>query len=67
LPPTLLEGDQMHYEVERLNMAGRWIRSGGIYKLLTDAKRQATAARKRGSLVRIVRVAEDGSREVVEE
>jgi hypothetical protein len=57
----------MHYEVERLNLAGHWIRSGGNYKLLTDAKRQATAARERGSVVRIVRVAEDGAREVVEE
>ncbi len=57
----------MHYEVERLNMAGRWLRLGKKYKLLSNAQLEAAVMRGRGSVVRIVRVAYDGSREVVEE
>ena len=61
----------MHYEIERLNMAGNWLRpagkSGKKYKLLSEAQREAAIARDRGSLVRIVRVTDDGSRMVVEE
>ena len=61
----------MQYEVERLSIAGRWLkptgRSGKKYKLLSDAQLEAAAMRGRGSVVRIVRVADDGSREVVEE
>ena len=60
----------MHYEVQRLNMAGRWLKPGNTakkYKSLGDAQLEAAAARGRGSVVRIVRVADDGSREVAEE
>jgi hypothetical protein len=61
----------MHYEIERLNLEGRWLRptgkSGKKYKLLSEAQREAAIARNRGSVVRIVRVADDGSRMVVEE
>ncbi len=61
----------MHYEIERLNMVGHWLKptgkSGKKYKLLSEAQREAAIARNRGSLVRIVRVADDGSRMVVEE
>ncbi len=61
----------MHYELERLSVAGRWlgagIRSAKKYKLLSDAQREAAAVSGRGSVVRIVRVADDGAREVVEE
>jgi hypothetical protein len=61
----------MHYEVERLSIADRWLkptgRSGKKYKSLSDAQLEGAAMRGRGSVVRIVRVADDGSREVVEE
>ena len=61
----------MHYELERLSVTGRWLRrtgkSGKKYKLLSEAQREAAVARDRGSLVRIVRVTDDGSRMVVEE
>ena len=61
----------MHYEIERLSVAGRWLRptgkSGKKYKLLSDAQLEAAVVRDRGSVVRIVRVADDGSRMVVEE
>ena len=42
-------------------------KSGKKYKLLSEAQREAAIARNRGSLVRIVRVTDDGSRMVVEE
>jgi hypothetical protein len=61
----------MHYEIERLNMAGSWLRpagkSGKKYKLLSNAQLEAAVVRGRGSVVRIVQVADDGSRTVVEE
>jgi hypothetical protein len=61
----------MHYEVERLNMASRWLkprgRAGKKHKSLSDAQLEAAAARDRGSVARIVQVADDGSRTVVEE
>jgi hypothetical protein len=61
----------MHYEVERLSMAGRWLKSSGKsgkkYKLLSEAQLEAELVRGHGSVVRIVRVADDGSRTVVEE
>jgi hypothetical protein len=61
----------MHYEIERLSMAGRWLKptgkSGKKYKLLSDAQPEAAIVKGRGSVVRIVRVADDGSRTVVEE
>ncbi len=60
----------MHYQIERLNLAGRWLKTNDRwtkkYKLLSDAQLGAAAVRGRGSVVRIVRVADDGSREVVE-
>ena len=61
----------MHYEVERCSVTGRWLKTNDNrwakkYKLLSDAQREAAAVRGRGSVVRIVRVADDGSREVVE-
>jgi hypothetical protein len=60
----------MHYELERLSMAGRWLGAGSKlakkYKLLSDAQLGAAIVRGRGSVVRIIRVADDGSRELVE-
>jgi hypothetical protein len=60
----------MHYEVERLSVAGHWLRTSGRsvkkYKLLSDAQLEAASVRGRGSVVRIVRVADDGLRIVVE-
>ena len=59
----------MHYEIERFSMAGHWLKPGRWakkYKLLSDAQLEAAAVRGRGSVVRIVRVADGGSREVVE-
>jgi hypothetical protein len=61
----------VHHELERLSVTGRWLRptdrSGKKYKLLSDAQIETASARGRGSVVRIVRVADDGSRMVVEE
>jgi hypothetical protein len=61
----------MHYEIERLSIADRWLkptgRSGKKYKLLSDAQLEAAAMRGRGSVVRIVGVTDNGSRTVVEE
>jgi hypothetical protein len=58
-------------ELERLSVTGRWLRPTGKlgkkYKLLSEAQREAAIARDRGSVVRIVRVTDDGSRMVVEE
>jgi hypothetical protein len=60
----------VHHELERLSVTARWLRrtgkSGRKYKLLSEAQREAAIARERGSLVRIVRVTDDGSREVAE-
>ena len=61
----------MHHELERLSVTGRWLsrtsKSGKKYKLLSEAQREAAIARDRGSVVRIIQVADDGSRMVVEE
>ena len=61
----------MHYEIERRSVTSRWLKTGTRsvkkYKLLSDAQWEAAIVRGRGSVVRIVRVADDGSREVVEE
>jgi hypothetical protein len=61
----------VHYELERLSVTGRWLRptgrSGKKYKLLSEAQREAAIARARGSVARIVRVADDGLRTVVVE
>ena len=61
----------MHYEIERLSVTGRWLRrtgkSGKKYKLLSEAQREAAIARDRGSVVRIIRITDDGLRTVVEE
>jgi hypothetical protein len=60
----------MHYEIERLNLEGRGLKTGKTvkkYKLLSDAQLEAVIVRGRGSVTRIVRVADDGSRTVVEE
>ena len=61
----------MHYEIERLSVTGRWLKTSGKtvkkYKLLSDAQLEAAAVKGRGSVVRIVRVADDRSRKVVEE
>jgi hypothetical protein len=53
----------MHYEIERLNLEGRWLKTGKWtkkYKLLSDAQLEAAIVKGRGS------VADDGSREVAE-
>jgi hypothetical protein len=61
----------VHYEFERLSVTGRWLRptgrSGKKYKLLSEAQRDAAVARERGSMVRILRVTDDGLRTVMEE
>jgi hypothetical protein len=60
----------MHYEIERLNLEGRWLKTGKTvkkYKLLSDAQLEAVIVQGRGSVTRIVRVADDGSRTVVED
>ena len=61
----------MHYEIERYSVTGRWLKAGTRsvkkHKLLGNAQLEAAVVRDRGSVVRIVRVADDGSREVVEE
>ena len=60
----------MHYEIERLSMAGNWLKpgmTGKRYKLLSDAQLEAAAVKGRGDVVRIVQVADDRSRKVVEE
>jgi len=57
----------MYYEIERLNLEGRWLKTGKWtkkYKLLSDAHVEAAVGRGRGSVVRIIRVADDGSRYV---
>jgi hypothetical protein len=60
----------VHHELERLSVTGCWLRptgrSGKKYKLLSEAQREAAIARDRGSVVRIVQVADDESRIVVE-
>ncbi len=56
----------MHYELERLSVAGCWLKTRKKYKLLDQAKLQAVVVRDRRCSVRIVWVADDGSREVVE-
>ncbi len=53
----------MHYEVEVRSNAGEWLGIQKRYKLLGDA---ALRAESRGCVARIVRVAGDGAREVVE-
>jgi len=56
------------YDTVRLE--GRWLKPGKTakkYKLLSDAQLEAAIVKGRGSVVRIVRVADDGSRMVVEE
>ena len=61
----------MHYEIERCSVTGRWLKptgkSGKKYKLLSNAQREAAIVKARGSVVRIVRVTDDGGREVAEE
>jgi hypothetical protein len=57
----------MHYELERLSVAGCWLKTRKKYKLLNGAKLQAVVVRDRRCAVRIIRVADDGSREMVEE
>ncbi len=60
----------MHYEIERRSVTGRWLKVGTKlvkkYKFLSDAQLEAAVVRGRGSVVRIIRVANDGSREMVE-
>jgi hypothetical protein len=54
----------MHYEIKRFSLAGRWLRltgkAGRKYKLLSEAQLEAELVRGRGSVVRIVRMADDG-------
>ena len=56
----------MHYEVEVRTNAGEWLGIQKRYKLLGDAALKAVRAENRGCVARIVRVAGDGAREVVE-
>ncbi len=54
-----------HYEVERRTNAGSWVSLRKRFKLLADARLEAEMVRDRGSEPRLVRVAGDGTREVV--
>jgi len=56
----------MHYEVEVRTNAGEWLGIQKRYKLLGDAALKAVRAENRGCVARIVRVAGDEAREVVE-
>jgi hypothetical protein len=59
----------VYHELERLSVTGRWLKTSGRsvkkYKLLSEAQREAAIARDRGSVVRIIRVTEEGGREVM--
>ena len=55
----------MHYEVEVRMNTGDWLAKRERHKLLADAELEADQVRDRGGEPRIVRVDEDGSREVV--
>jgi len=55
----------MHYEVEVKVNTGEWLPKRTRYKLLADAKIEAAQVEDRGGKRRVVRVAGDGSREVV--
>jgi hypothetical protein len=51
-------------------MAGNWLKPGKTgkkHKLLSDAQLEAATVKGRGDVVRIVQVADDRSRKVVEE
>jgi hypothetical protein len=56
----------MHYKVEVYSSEAGWLGTEKRYKLLTDAALRAAQAEGRGCATRIVRVASDGAREVVE-
>ena len=56
----------MHYEVEVRTNAGEWLGINKRYKLLGDAALRAAQGEDRGCVARVVRVAGDGAREVVE-
>jgi hypothetical protein len=56
----------MHYEVEVRTNAGEWLGINKRYKLLGDASLRAAQGEDRGCITRVVRVAGDGAREVVE-
>jgi hypothetical protein len=55
----------MHYEVEVRMNTGDWLAKRERHELLADAELEAAEVRERGGEPRIVRVAGDGTREVV--
>ena len=55
----------MHYEVEVRMNTGDWLPKRTRHELLADAKLEAAQVRDRGGEPRIVRVAGDGTREVI--
>ncbi len=56
----------MRYVVEVRTAAGGWLRKRGEYRLHTEARLEAERVRTAGGAPRIVRVADDGTRRVVE-
>ncbi len=56
----------MHYEVEVRTTAGEWLGIQKRDRLLGDAALKTVRAENRGCAARIVHVAGDGAREVVE-
>ncbi len=56
----------MRYVVEVRTAAGGWLRKRGEHRLHTEARLEAERVRAAGGEPRIVQVADDGTRKVVE-
>ncbi len=56
----------MHHEVEVRANEGGWLRDGQRFGNLAEAQTRAENVRAAGGMPRIVRVAEGGTRKVVE-
>lgn len=55
----------MHYEVEVRAAAGGWLKRKGRFRLLDAARHEAGRMGREGWVPRVVKVADDGTREVV--
>ncbi len=56
----------MRYVVEVRTAAGGWLRERGEHRLHTEARLEAERVRAAAGVPRIIRVADDGTRRVVE-
>ncbi len=56
----------MHYVVEVRTAAGGWLRKRGEHRLLAEARLEAERVKAAGGVPRVVQIAEDGTRRVVE-